>query len=93
MQRDIMIKYIKTIFLAIFAPTKLVREKVVIETKILKDPNGFIKQDMIFLKKHLGSKQYKLGDTLEEVAYNRGQSSVVDFIDNILIGRKTNGSI
>ena len=83
-----------SLLLNLFLAGSLYLTKDIVITKnievVKKDPNGFIKQDMIYLRKHLGNKQFKVGDSLPEVAFNAGQHSVVEFIDTNVIGRRSN---
>lgn len=64
---------------------------IVKEEVMVKDPSGFMKHDIQFIKQHLGNHRYKVGDSLEQVAFNAGQASVVQFIETKLMERKRHG--
>jgi hypothetical protein len=62
--------------------------KTVYTTKIVKDPNGFVKGDMDNLNKLIPNKVYSKGDSLADVAFQSGQQSVITLIDKHIIGRR-----
>ena len=61
--------------------------KTVETEKIIKDPNGFMPNDMKAVRQLMKSKPYKLGDSLESVAYKQGQEDLCTLIETHIIGR------
>lgn len=58
-----------------------------VETKVItiKDPNGLMKRDIALLEKYAGTGKYKVGDSLESVAWREGQLATINFIKTKLI--------
>ena len=56
-----------------------------------KDPNGFIQADIKKIKLFMDSKPYKVGDTIDLVAYKAGQKALLDMIVSKLIAPKAKG--
>ena len=61
------------------------------KTVIKKDPNGFIQADIKKIKLFMDSKPYKVGDTIDLVAYKAGQRALLDTIVSKLIAPKAKG--
>ena len=86
------IKYIKQLFNKVinkYFTKTIIKEVVVYE----KDPNGFIQNDMAWLKANVPIPHYKVGDSIEQVAYRQGQADLLRVIETRLIGRHRDGTI
>ncbi len=55
----------------------------------LKDPHGLIKRDLATIERFIKSKPYKVGDTLESVAYRQGQLDLYNLIRTKMVETKT----
>lgn len=53
------------------------------------DPRGFIQKDILFIKQRLPRLGYQPGDSLEDVAYRQGFHDLLLFIEQSVIGRKS----
>jgi hypothetical protein len=53
------------------------------------DPRGFIQKDILFIKQRLPRFGYQPGDSLEDVAYRQGFHDLLLFIEQSVIGRKS----
>jgi hypothetical protein len=54
------------------------------------DPRGMAPVDVKFIKQHTKPVSWKSGATLSEVAYQQGQADLIKFIEDKVIGRRTN---
>ena len=75
--------YISLLVARILDPRVITKE---VET-VIKDPNGFMPNDMKAVRQLMKTKQYKLGDSLESVAYRQGQEDLFQLIEKHIIGR------
>lgn len=57
--------------------------------KYTKDPQGLIKRDIAIIRRYASSKPYKVGESLEQVAWNAGQEALITMIETKLIAPKT----
>jgi len=55
------------------------------EPEVLLDPHGIAGRQMVQIKKYCGTGKYKVGDTIESVAYRQAQLDLIDFIETKLI--------
>lgn len=56
---------------------------------VKKDPSGLMMHDLKVLRKYCGTGKYKVGDTIESVAYRQAQLDLVNFIETRLIAQPT----
>ena len=74
-------KYLLTRFLTWLRPAP------VIEVRYVVDPQ-MGKRQLEQIQKHVNRTKYRLGDTIETVAYRQGQADLAHFIESQLFGGK-----
>jgi hypothetical protein len=80
--------YISSLLVNLFAPPPRVVQVEVIKEVEVRDPSGLIHNDLAFLRKHTAKVQWKLGSTLDQLAYQQGQADVLNTIETKVIGRR-----
>lgn len=78
--------YYISLWISLVWPPKVIYKEVEV-AKIVKDPNGFIQNDIKLLESFIAKKPYKVGDSLESVAYRQAQEDLLNVIKTKLIGR------
>ena len=63
-------------------------EKEVIKEVEVRDPAGIMRNDILFIQKHMAPPQWTAGTTIEEVAYAQGQLDLLKFIEDKVVGRR-----
>lgn len=53
------------------------------------DPRGLVRNDIAFIRKNLPVVRWYQGISLEEVAYNQGMHDCLKFIEEKVVGRRT----
>lgn len=84
------IHFYLSLWISLIRPPKVITKTVEVEVeveKIVKDPNGFIKNDMILIRSLMKKKPYKIGDSIESVAYRQAQEDLLALIESKIIGR------
>lgn len=54
-----------------------------------KDPRGLLKRDLAIIKQYSDTKLYKVGDSIESVAYKAGQADLLSMIETKLVKPKS----
>ena len=72
------------------SPTQRVVTVTQYDEHVKLDPRGMAPVDVRFIRQHTKPVQYKEGTTLSEVAYQQGQEDLIKFIEEKVIGRRTN---
>jgi len=80
------IQYYISLWISLLWPPKVVYRDKLVEV-IVKDPNGLIQNDLRLIKSMVSQKQYKVGDSLESVAYRQAQEDFIALIETKIIGR------
>ena len=70
---------------------KWLRPKPEIRVEYVVDPH-IGKRQLEKIMNHVDRTKYKVGDTLESVAYRQGQMDLADYIAKQIIGGKLNGN-
>jgi len=78
--------YYISLWISLVWPPKVIYKEVEVD-KIIKDPNGFMQNDIKLLESFITKKPYKVGDSLESVAYRQAQEDLLNVIKTKLIGR------
>jgi len=79
------ISYMIASFIALIVSTNTV---TVTKEVVLKDPNGFITNDIVKLEQVIKPDNYVVGDSIESVAYRQGQVDVLSYITDKLIAKR-----
>lgn len=54
------------------------------------DPRGLVRNDIEFIKSKLPVVRWHKGISIEEIAYNQGMHDCLKFIEDKVVGRRTN---
>ncbi len=72
-----------------FTSPKIIKQT---ETHTKLDPRGLVRSDINFIRKHIRGVHYQAGRTsIEDIAYAQGQNDAILFIEQKVIGRRTDG--